>query len=133
MRDYVEGSLTLDKQPAFGGATQDGTDDHPSLGDSINRVVGAAKETVDAELSLVRVRASHIGTSAKWIAIFAVVAIITAFGMIVTLMIGAVLALAPLWGLGLALLAVTGAALLVVILCGLGVSAQISRLKRVFP
>ncbi|MCE7797788.1 phage holin family protein [Sphingobium sufflavum] len=104
-------------------------DDGPSLGETVQRLSHAARESVDAELSLVRLRAALLGTATKWIAVLAVIAVITAFAMIVTLMIGALLALSQLWGLGWALLAVTGVALLAILLCGLGIRAQVARVK----
>ncbi|HEX7819032.1 MAG TPA: hypothetical protein VF463_00290 [Sphingobium sp.] len=130
--------MNRDMQSAMDGAAQDaeraaGLTDDLSLGESVKRAVSAVRESIDAELSLVRLRAAIVGSAAKWIAILGVIAFITAFGMIVTLMIGAIMALAPLWGLGLALLAVTGAALLAILLCGWGISVQINRIKRVVP
>lgn len=103
--------------------------DEPSLGESVERLIGSARELADAELTLAKARGGRLATATKWIAIWGVVAFITAFGMIVTLMIGAVLALAPLWGLGIAVLAVTGVALLAIILCLLAIKAQIGRIK----
>ncbi len=134
MTDYVEGSMTLDKQSATSGTPHERVpEEHMSLGETLHRVTGAVRETVDAELTLARVRLSLVGSAAKWIAILGIVAFITAFGMVVTLMIGAILALAPLWGLGLAILSVTGAALLAILLCGWGISAQFARIRRVVP
>jgi uncharacterized membrane protein YqjE len=123
--DYDKDSMATDRDAQTPAAQGEAA----SLGDTIQRFVGASKEAVSAELSLVQVRASLIGSTAKWIAILAVIAVITAFGMIMTLMIGAVLALAPLWGLGLAVLMVTGAAFLAILLCAFGIRAQIIRLK----
>lgn len=108
------------------------SDDEASLGDSVERLIGSAKEFADAEIALAKVRGGILAGAAKWIAIFGVSAFLIAFAMIVTLMIGAVLALAPLWGLGLAVLAVTGAAAVAILLCALGISSQIGRIKRIF-
>lgn len=100
-----------------------------SLGDAFTRVGNAARVFAGAEVALLKKRGAIIGGAARWIAIFGVIAFIIAFGMIVTLMIGAVLALAPLWGLGLALLAVTGAALVAILLCALGIRGQVARIR----
>lgn len=107
-------------------------DEGASISDSVERLIGSAKELAEAEVALAKLRGGIVAGGAKWIAILGVAAFIIAFGMIVTLMIGAVLALAPLWGLGLAVLAVTGAALLVILLCGMGISVQVGRIKGAF-
>lgn len=126
--------MTLDNKSTIGGPAQArDADEHASIGDAVHRITNAAREAVDAELSLVRLRAAVFGSAAKWIAMFGVIAIITAFATIVTLMVGAVLALAPHWGLGFALLAVTGVALLAVILCGLVIKAQFARMRSILP
>ncbi|MFT3966460.1 MAG: phage holin family protein [Sphingobium sp.] len=100
-----------------------------SLGDTVARLGQAARGFAEAELGLARKRAAIIGGAARWIAVLGGIAFIVAFGMIVTLMIGAVLALSPHWGLGLSLLAVTGTALLAIIFCAFGIKAQIARIK----
>jgi uncharacterized protein YacL len=116
--------------PAFGpDMVPDSQSDEDSLTETLVRLSGAAKSFVDAERTLAKKRGAIIGGAAQWIAIFGVVAFIIAFGMIVTLMVGAILALAPLWGLGLSLLAVTGVAFLTIILCALGIKAQIGRIR----
>ncbi|MET0239417.1 MAG: phage holin family protein [Sphingobium sp.] len=103
-------------------------EDHVSVGDSVSRLVSSGKEFVQAELALARTRTTLVAGAAQRIAILGVLAVIVAFGMIVTLMIGAVLALAPVIGLGFSLLAVTGAALVVLAICGLGIKGQVARI-----
>lgn len=109
-------------------ATPRNEEDERPLGATIERLVGAGKVWAQAEVDLAKRRGALLAGAAKWIAILGLLAAITAFGMIVTLMIGAVLALAPLWGLGWAVLAVTGIALIVVLLCALGIKVQIGRI-----
>lgn len=126
--------MIRDNQSATTDTPEDGVpNENFSLGETVQHLVRAARESANAELSLVRLRATIVGSAAKWIAILGVIAFITAFGMIVTLMIGAVLALTPLWGLGFALLAVTGAALFAILLCGWGISTQVGRIKGTVP
>ncbi|HEX7857075.1 MAG TPA: phage holin family protein [Sphingobium sp.] len=103
--------------------------DEASISETLHRLTGAAKQFAEAELALARKRGSIIAGAVRWIAILGAVAFIIAFGMIVTLMVGAILALAPYWGLGLSLLAVTGGALLAIILCALIIKGQVSRIK----
>jgi len=104
----------------------------PSLGDSFERLVGSARELAEAEIALAKLRGGVVAGAAKWIGILAVAAFVIAFGMIVTLMVGAVMALAPLCGLGLAVLAVTGIALVVILLCALGIKGQVGRIMGAF-
>ncbi|MET0362739.1 MAG: hypothetical protein ABW048_13415 [Sphingobium sp.] len=101
----------------------------PSLGATIQHFGSAAREAVESHIALVGVRASLVGSAAKWIALFGILAFIIAFGLVVTMMIGAVLALAPLWGLGWSLLAVAVIALAAIAVCGLGIRAQMTRIK----
>lgn len=120
--------MAADRAPDPGPATVD-RHDEASLGDTFNRLGQAARNFAEAELSLAKKRGAIIAGAARWIAILGVVAFIVAFGIIVTLMVGAVLALAPLWGLGLSLLAVTGAAIVAILLCALGIKGQVSRIR----
>ena len=120
----IEDSIT-----AADGVPGDHPQDEGSLGASFTRVAQAAKAFTEAELALLKKRGAIVGGATRSIAVLGVIAFIIAFGMIVTLMIGAVLALAPLWGLGYALLAITGAALLAIILCALGIMGQVSRIR----
>lgn len=120
---------TQDRIAATEGAGP-GIDHEPvSIGDTLAHVVSTAKDFAAAEIALAKQRGAIIASAGQYIAVLGIAAFIIAFGMIVTLMIGAVLALAPLWGLGLALLAVTGGALLVILLCGVGIKVQVSRIK----
>ncbi|CAN5275916.1 hypothetical protein BH10PSE13_BH10PSE13_01940 [soil metagenome] len=116
----------------YPGATQSPDEDDASLGDSFERLVGSAKELAEAEVALVKLRGSVVAGAAKWIGLLVAVAFVIAFGMIVTLMIGAVMALAPHWGLGLSVLAVTGIALVLILLCGLAIRGQVGRIKEAF-
>lgn len=104
-------------------------EDDPPLGASLDRLIGSARELAQAEIALAKTRGSIVAGAARWIALLIGAVVVIAFGMIITLMVGAVMALAPIWGLGLAVLAVTGVALVVIILCGLGIMAQIGRIK----
>lgn len=100
-----------------------------SLGDTVRRLGVAAQSFAAAEVALVKKRGTIIAGAAGWIAVWGALAFMLAFSMIVTLMVGAILALAPLWGLGLSLLFVTGVALLLLLLCVVGIKAQIGRIR----
>jgi uncharacterized membrane protein YqjE len=113
----------------IGGDHDDTPGEAPSLGATIQHFGSAAKEAVESHVALVGVRASLVGSAAKWIAVFGALAFVIVFGLIVTMMIGAVLALAPLWGLGWSLLAVGAVALIAIAACGLGIRAQMVRIK----
>lgn len=117
---------TMNAQP------DDSPDGEPSIVHSVERLFGSAKELAEAEVALVKLRGGVIAGAAKWIGLLGAAAFVIAFGMIVTLMVGAVLALAPIWGLGMAVLAVTGVSLIVILLCGLGISAQVGKIKGSF-
>ena len=120
--------MTAEQITSPGGPSED-MGDHASLGESFSRVGRAAQQSFHAELTLVKARASIIGAAAQSIALFGVIALILLLALIVTLMIGAVMALAPHWGIGWALLAVTGVALLAIIFCGVAIMAQVKRIK----
>jgi hypothetical protein len=96
-----------------------------SLSEAMRRLLHSGRELASAEIALGKLRIALLGHAAAWIAALAVLAVIIAFGMIVTLMVGAILALAPHWGLGLAVLAVTGVALLILLACGLGIWSKV--------
>jgi hypothetical protein len=123
----VNSTDTIDTATEAGAALADGHQEE-SLGSSFTRLSHAAKGFVDAEVTLAKKRGIIIASAVAWIAAFGAIGFVIAFGMIVTLMIGAVMALAPLWGLGLSLLAVTGVALVAILLCGLVIKAQVARI-----
>lgn len=96
--------------------------------DTIEQLFEAGKELADAEVAWVKARAAYLGSALTWIAIFGVVALVLGFGLIVTLMVGSVLALAPHIGLGLALVAICLATGAVILFCVLAIKLFVRRI-----
>lgn len=67
-----------------------------SLRDVAARLLSSGRAYVDAELERQKIRAELIGAGARVIALLVTVALILLFGTLVTLMLGLVIALAPL-------------------------------------
>lgn len=110
------------------GQTAPAPPEDSPLVDRIEQLFEAGKEVADAEVAWVKARASYIASAAAWIAGLGAAALILAFGLIVTLMVGSVLALAPHIGLGLAVLAVCLAGVVMIFLCVLAIKQFVRRI-----
>lgn len=100
-----------------------------SLKESLERLWSAGRDLALAELDWARARAAYLGAAVQRIAIFGAVAFILALALIITLFVGALLALAPLIGIGWAILVVAVTGLLFLAGCALGIQAQVRRIK----
>ncbi|HTH29678.1 MAG TPA: hypothetical protein VL918_14585 [Sphingobium sp.] len=106
------------------------TDDRP-IGDTFEHLVEASKELAEAELAWVKARAAYVTNAVAWIGGLGALAFALAFAMIVTLMVGAVFALAPHIGPGLALLVTCLAAGAIILACVLGMRRFVGRIARI--
>jgi hypothetical protein len=95
-------------------------EDRP-ISDTFDHLIDAGRELAEAELAWAKARGAYIASAMAWIGGLGALAFALAFALIVTLMVGAVFALAPHIGPGLALLAVCAAAALIIMGCLLGV------------
>lgn len=102
--------------------------DELPIRETIARLVAAGKDLVDAEMAWAKARATFITAAARTALIYGAVAFFLAFGLIVALLVGAVLALTPVIGVGLALLVVTIGALVLIGLCALVIRSQVRRI-----
>lgn len=116
------------KWQSMPGQTAPTPPEEPHLVDRIEQLFEAGKEVADAEVAWVKARAGYIVSAATWIAGLGAAALILAFGLIVTLMVGSVLALAPHIGLGLAVLAVCVAGIVMIFLCVLAIKQFVRRI-----
>jgi hypothetical protein len=98
------------------------------IGETMDRLIDTGREFVEAEIGWAKARGFYALAAARNIALLAAIALVIVFGMIVTLMLGTVMALTPVIGIGLALLAVTVAALVAILLCGLGIRVYVRRI-----
>lgn len=102
--------------------------DELPIRETIARLVAAGKDLVDAEVAWAKARTTFITAAARTALIYGAVAFFLAFALIVALLVGAVLALAPVIGIGLALLVVTIGALVLIGLCALVIRSQVRRI-----
>ena len=93
---------------------------HPRvrIGDLITQLVDDVRNLLRAEFKLYRAEAGRAALSAGWAAGMLVGAIVLGQGALVALLVGLVLLLAPLLGIGWAILAVVGGSLAVAALLG---------------
>jgi hypothetical protein len=103
--------------PAIG---PDAADEDQPISDTFEHLIDAGRELAEAELAWAKARAAYVASAMAWIGGLGALAFALAFALIVTLMVGAVFALAPHIGPGLALLAVCAAAALIILACLLG-------------
>lgn len=79
----------------------------PSLGMLLARLAEQVRALIRAEISLYRAEAAWRAVSLGWAAGFAFGALALLQALTVALLVGLILALAPLWGIGWAVAAVT--------------------------
>lgn len=103
-------------------------DDDRPIGDTFEHLIDASKELADAELAWVKARGAYIASALAWISGLGALALALAFATVVTVMVGAVFALAPHIGPGLALLAVCVVAGLVILGCALAIRLFVRRI-----
>jgi hypothetical protein len=80
----------------------------------VRTLIADFRAWIDAERDVIRLRAALAGRSAAWIAAFVVGALVLAQAAMVGLVVGLLFMLAPMFGMGLATLAVTGGAVLII-------------------
>ena len=106
-------------------------DENPSLGDDLRALVAEARAAFDSEFAYQSARAGLAGKIIARIAGLAALALALVFFVLMALVVGLLLALAPVlsaWG---ALGVVVAGLLVLTALAGLGVKAGVRRLKRV--
>jgi hypothetical protein len=111
--------------PAIGPGAAD--EDLP-ISDTFEYLIDAGKELAEAELAWAKARGAYIASAVAWIGGLGALAFALAFALIVTLMVGAVFALTPHIGPGLALLAVCATAALIILGCLIGVRQFVRRI-----
>jgi hypothetical protein len=79
----------------------------PSLGTLLTRLSGQIRTLIRAEIGLYRAEAAWRAVSLGWAAGFAFGALALLQALTVALLVGLILALAPVWGIGWAVAAVT--------------------------
>lgn len=114
--------------PAVSSAAAD--DDRP-IGDTFEQLIDAGKELAEAEKAWIKARGAYIASALAWIGGLGALAFALAFATVVTLMVGAVFALAPHIGPGLALLAVCVVAALLILGCGLAIKGFVRRIASI--
>ena len=100
------------------------------LRDLIRRLLADGRAYAEAEARRQKVRATYIAACVRDIAIAGVIALVLFAGMLVTLMIGLVWALAPVLGNWGALGVVVGGTLIVILLLGLFARSRVKRITR---
>ena len=83
------------------------------IGELVSQLAIDAREMAQAELALVKARASHSAARYKSAAIYFAIAGVLALAALIALLVGLIMTLATLIGPGLATLAVVGVVLLI--------------------
>jgi uncharacterized membrane protein len=100
------------------------------LGDVLTRLAETGRTYAEAEIDRQRLRAAFVGSRLQTVAILVLIALILIFGALVTLMLGLVLALAPiLTPLG----ATAAVVLLAQIATGILLLMARNRIRSIFP
>ena len=84
------------------------TNEAAGIGQLVSQLAGDAREMAQAEVALVKARASFAVTRYKWAAVYFVVAGVLALTAFIALLVGLIMSLATLIGPGLATLTVVG-------------------------
>lgn len=82
--------------PAYTFASPEPPPQDQSLKDVVLRVVDTGRAYAEAEFDRQKVRAAYVGAGLRTIALLVTVALILLFGVLVTLMVGLIIALSPL-------------------------------------
>lgn len=111
---------------------EDGASGHETLGDEVRATLNAAQALLSAELAYARALVARVGKYAGMALALTALALALVFFLLMALVVGLLLALAPVLGPWGALAAVAGGLLVAIGLCGLGAWAWVRRLIRLF-
>lgn len=106
------------KQPGWEGEAA-ASPSSPSIMAELRQLIAAAKQMASTEVAYQTTRAKLMGVAAAWIAGGAVLALTLLFFVLMALVVGLLLALAPLLGAWGAMGVVVGVLLLFVVIAGL--------------
>lgn len=123
--------MNRDEIPPTVGDEAPRSHESASLGEELRALLAAAKAAFDTEFAFQTARASLVGKIMVRMALLALLVLALLFFVLMALVVGLLLALAPLltpWG---ALAAVVIGLLAFTLLAGLGVKSGLRRLKRV--
>lgn len=82
--------------------------DDAGIGQLVSRLAGDAREMAQAEIALVKARATFAVTRYKWAMVYFAIAGVLALGAFIALLVGLIITLATLIGPGFATLVVVG-------------------------
>ncbi|ONF97187.1 phage holin family protein [Sphingomonas jeddahensis] len=97
------------------------------IGQLVSQLATDAREAAQAEVALVKARAGFAVTRYKWAVVYFGAAAVLALAALIALLVGLIMALAPLIGPGWATLAVVAGVLAVATILGLMGKAQLSK------
>jgi len=101
--------------------------EEPGIGQLVSQLAGDAREAAQAEVALIKARATFAVTRYKWAAVYFGAAGVLALAALIALLVGLIMTLATLIGPGLATLAVVAGVLAIAGVLGMLGKAQLSR------